>query len=120
MAHECISERAEERHAPVMLIVANRTETATRIRRPFDRRLVHVNEHWGEERSVHIDSKVFAVADAATQPAAGTATGGAGNNPLNKTDRKPTKKEQVERLRQQADTVGHAGHRIQDVISAGC
>ena len=103
-----------------MLIVANRTETSTRIRRPLDRKPVHVNGVWGEERRVHIDSNVFAVADAASQPTAGTANGGAGNNPLNKPDRKPTKKEQIEQLPQQVDTVGREEQRIQDVISAGC
>ena len=75
MAHEWVLARAEGRHAPVMFTLANRTETDTRIRRPFDRKLVDVNEHWGEELSVHINSKVFAVADAASQPTAGTATG---------------------------------------------
>ncbi len=37
MVHERVLGRAEGRHAPVMLTLANRTEAATLIRSAFDR-----------------------------------------------------------------------------------
>ena len=98
---------------PVMITVANRTETAARIKHAFDRKRVRIDELCDPERTLHIDSKVLATAEAAEEPIAEVATGGGA---------KLTRKQRAELLRRQVDTVGrpgHAGERIQNVISVG-
>ena len=98
---------------PVMITVANRTETAARIKHAFDRKRVRIDELCDPERTLHIDSKVLATAEAAEGPIAEVATA-AGD--------KLTRKQRAELLRRQVDTVGrpgHAGERIQNVISVG-
>ena len=107
---------------PVMITVANRTETAARIKHAFDRKRVRIDELCDPERTLHIDSKVLEKAEAAEEPIAEIATGETEANPSNDRSRKRTKKEQAELLRQQVDTVGRvgrAGERIQNVISVG-
>ena len=107
---------------PVMITVANRTETAARIKYSFDRNRVHIDELCDPERTLHIDSKVLAKAESAEEPIAEIATEDARTNSSNGRSRKLTKKQQAELLRRQVDTVGrpgHAGERIQNVISVG-
>ena len=77
---------------PVMITVANRTETAARVKHAFDRGKVHIDELRAPERTLHIDSKVLAKAETAEEPVADLATGRA---------RKPTGKQQGEWLRLQ-------------------
>ena len=103
---------------PVMITVANRTETAARIKHAFDHKRVRIDELCDPERTLHIDSKVLAAAEAAAEPIAevGTGSEGDGGRP------KPTRKQQAEMLRRQVDTVGQrgkAGERVQKVISVG-
>ena len=98
---------------PVMITIANRTETAARIKHAFDRRRVRIDELCDPERTLHIDSKVLATAEAAEEPISGVTTAGGA---------KLTKKQRAELLRRQVDTVGrpgHAGEQIQNVISVG-
>ena len=55
---------------PVMITVANRTETAARIKHAFDHRKVLISELCNPERTLHIDSKVLGEAEAAEEPIA--------------------------------------------------
>ncbi len=108
---------------PVMITVANRTETAARVKYAFDRRRIKIEELCDPKRTLHIDSRVLDEAeskdeveevvvdspdsedDASEQPA-----------------KKLTKKEQAEFLRKMVDTVGKVGEpgeQIQKVISVG-
>ena len=107
---------------PVMITVANRTETAARIKHAFDRQRIHIDELCDPERTLHIDSKVLAAAEAAEEPIAEVEADADGAKPKNGRVRKLTKKQQAELLRLQVDTVGrpgHAGEQIQNVISVG-
>jgi len=110
---------------PVMITVCNRTETAARVKHAFDSRRIHIDELCDPERVLHIDSKVLdqaeAKEDAAETPEVESENGDAeqGNEPV---ERKLTKAQQAELLRQTVDTVGKAGQpgeRIQKVISVG-
>ncbi len=112
---------------PVMITVCNRTETAARVKHALDSRRVHIDELCDPERILHIDSKVLAEAEAQEEPTgpAETPDENAGeeeqetNGPV---ERKLTKAEQAERLRQMVDTVGKAGQpgeKVQKVISVG-
>ena len=49
---------------PVMITVANRTETAARIKYAFDRKKVRIDTLCDSERTLHIDSKVLGEAEA--------------------------------------------------------
>jgi len=107
---------------PVMITVANRTETAARIKYAFDRKKVRIDELCDPERTLHIDSKVLDEAEAAEEPIAEIGEGGADEDDGNEPTRKLTKKQQAERLRLQVDTIGRPGkpgEQIQNVISVG-
>ena len=105
---------------PVMITVANRTETAARIKHAFDHKRINIDELCDPARTLHIDSKVLAEAEAAEEPITDV--------PIleDKTDsgsaRRLTKKQKAELLRLRVDTIGQpgrAGERIQNVISVG-
>jgi type III restriction enzyme len=109
---------------PVMISVANRIETAARVKYAFDRKKVHIDELSDPARTLHIDSKVLDEAEAAEEPIAQVERDeeedGAGEDDAPK--RGLTKKQQAELLRQQVDTVGQRGkpgEQIQNVISVG-
>ena len=107
---------------PVMITVANRTETAARIKHAFDHRKVRITELCKPERTLHIDSKVLGEAEAAEEPIAEVGSGESGENAAGSRKRKLTKKQQAELLRRQVDTVGRPGRegaQIQKVISVG-
>ncbi len=108
---------------PVMITVANRTETAARIKYAFDRKKVRIDELCDPERILHIDSKVLDEAEAAEEPIAKIGEDEeADEQEDNGPTRKLTKKQQAELLRLQVDTVGWAGkpgEQIQSVISVG-
>uniref|UniRef100_A0A7C4RTB6 Type III restriction endonuclease subunit R n=1 Tax=Desulfatirhabdium butyrativorans TaxID=340467 RepID=A0A7C4RTB6_9BACT len=113
------------RTPPVMITVCNRTETAARVKHAFDRRRIHIDELCDPERILHIDSKVLDEAEAQDEPAAPVDVAdeneqeGENDAPV---ERKLTKAEQAELLRQTVDTVGKAGQpgeKIQKVISVG-
>ena len=109
---------------PVMITVANRTETAARIKYAFDHHRIDIDELCAPERTLHIDSKVLEEAEGQEEPIPLTAaTEGEGDE---EADDEPivklTKKQQAERLRQMVDTVGQFGKpgaQIQNVISVG-
>ena len=97
---------------PTMITVANRTETAARVKHAFDNRDILIDELCDSERTLHIDSKVLTAAEAADDLGTEVAAGGKPNNA----------KERAEFLRRQVDTVGQPGQpgeRIQNVISVG-
>ena len=96
---------------PALITVANRTETAARVKYAFDNRRIAIDELCDPERTLHIDSKVLEAAEAA-----GDAEDGGGG----RTGRNA--RERAERLRRQVDTVGKPGQpgaQIQKVISVG-
>jgi type III restriction enzyme len=110
---------------PVMITVANRTETAARVKHAFDSRRVHIDELCDPDRVLHIDSKVLDQAEAQEDTAELEVTGEESDDENgNEVPVKPklTKAEQAELLRRTVDTVGKAGkpgEHIQKVISVG-
>ena len=111
------------RTPPVMITVANRTETAARIKHAFDRSRVHIEELCDPERTLHIDSKVLEAAEAAEEVFSSQFSVDAGKDDLKTQNTKlTTKKQQAELLRRRVDSVGQfgkEGERIQNVISVG-
>jgi len=111
------------RTPPVMISVCNRTETAARVKHAFESRRIHIDELCDPERILHIDSKVLNEAEAKEE----ISLKDAGENSDAEEDsgpveRKLTKAEQAELLRQTVDTVGKVGQpgeKIQNVISVG-
>ena len=107
---------------PVMITVANRTETAARVKHAFDRKEVLIDELCNSQRTLHIDSKVLAEAEAADEPIAQVDQHGVAAQSEDDRTRKLTRKERAELLRSQVDTVGRVGkpgEQIQNVISVG-
>ncbi len=106
---------------PVMITVANRTETAARIKNAFVKNKVLIEELCDESKILHIDSKVLEFAESQIEDSDES------EEPIiqdeeNKQERKLTRKEQAELLRKTVDTVGKpgkAGANIQNVISVG-
>lgn len=103
---------------PVMITVANRTETAARVRFAFEHKKIRIDELCDPERILHIDSKVLEEAESMEE--APSFNGDVEDEP--RASRKLSKKEIAERLRRKVDTVGRpgeAGEQIQKVISVG-
>jgi type III restriction enzyme len=111
------------RTPPVMITVANRTETAARVKYAFDHKKILLDELCVPERTLHIDSKVLDMAETQEEPVA--LNGDEERDDEDENDeptRKLTKKELAEQLRQQVDTIGQVGkpgEAIQKVISVG-
>ena len=117
---------------PVMITVANRTETAARVYYAFTHGKIHIEELNAPERTLHIDSKVLEAAEARedvgvqhVEPLPETIVEEADQD-ADESDEPPTKKlskkDQAELLRQKVDTVGQGGkpgEQIQKVISVG-
>lgn len=113
---------------PVMITVANRTETAARIKYTFDKGRIRIDELRAPDKTLHIDSKVLEKAESREEaPDIAAASGedeeeansGNGNGVARK---KVSKKDQAELLRRIVDTVGKVGaegEQIQNVISVG-
>ncbi len=102
---------------PVMITVANRTETAARIKFSFDHQEIDIPELCDPARTLHIDSKVLDEAEAQIEAEAIDS-----DQDPDEGEPKLTKKQQAELLRQTVDTVGKAGRpgeQIQKVISVG-
>src|SRR6202030_1586719 len=102
-----------------MISVANRTETAARIKNAFDKGKILIEELCDPKRTLHIDSKVLTEAESRDEeeeivsPQAEDEENGSLTL---------TKKQQAEHLRKTVDTVGRIGQlgeRIQNVISVG-
>ena len=108
-------EKAGAETPPVMITVANRTETAARVKHAFDTERVRIDELCDSERTLHIDSRVLERAEAGElsgDSLAEIATKG----------KSRTRPQQAEWLRQQVDSVGQVGKpgaQIQNVISVG-
>ena len=107
---------------PVMITVANRTETAARVKQAFDRRRVHIDELCDPNRTLHIDSRVLKRAEDSEEPIAEFIEDG-GNDSANGASRpKLTRDQMAEQLRRMVDTVGRLGQpgeQVQNVISVG-
>lgn len=104
---------------PVMITVANRTETAARVKHALERKRIRIDELCDPDRILHIDSDVLAKAEAREDV---NVSDGNTDDAAEETARKPTKVDRVERLREQVDTVGkegRLGEQIQKVISVG-
>jgi len=107
---------------PVMISVANQTETAARIKYAFDHKNILIEELCNAEKTLHIDSKVLESAETFIEE---------GNTETKTIDdaetddaptRKLSKKDLALRLRQTVDTIGREGEpgeQIQHVISVG-
>ena len=109
---------------PVMITVANRTETAARIKYAFDHKKVRVDELCLLDCILHIDSKVLAEAEAQEEPVSLNVASDEGEDDDNGdvVEKKLTKKQIAELLRLQVDTVGKVGkpgEKIRKVISVG-
>lgn len=106
---------------PVMISVANRTETAARIKYAFDHKKIRIDEICVPERTLHIDSKVLEMAE--SQEVFTTFEESPEREEQDdEPSRKLSKKDQAELLRQTVDTVGQSGkpgEQIQKVISVG-
>jgi type III restriction enzyme len=112
---------------PVMITVANRTETAARVKYHFDSGRVAIPELSNPDRTLHIDSKVLEMAEAQAEEAAAQssdttpdASGDDDEAELSEPTRKLSKKEQAQRLRDMVDSIGKPGglgQNTQHVIS---
>ena len=110
------------RTPPVMITVANRTETAARIKYAFDHNKVHIDELGDLTRTLHINSRVLDKAEAAEEPIAEVQADDKNDAENVSHERKLTQKQHAELLRQQVDTVGQVGkpgEQIQNVVSVG-
>lgn len=113
---------AEMPTPPVMITVCNRTETAARVKHAFDSKRIHIDELCDPGRILHIDSKVLKDAEERETPVVSVESEEIDDEADEPVQRKLTKNEQAELLRQQVDTVGKAGQpgaNIQKVISVG-
>jgi type III restriction enzyme len=120
-------EGAGFRTPPVMITVANRTETAARVHYALTHGKVRIEELTDAERILHIDSKVLEEAEAREEELEMSAANGGENgeetgDESEKPRKKLSKKDLGELLRRQVDTVGQVGkpgEQIQKVISVG-
>ncbi len=113
---------------PVLITVANRTETAARIKYAFDHGKIRIDELTAPEKTLHIDSKVLDLAEARAEPEE-LGGGAEGEDPAEEagadgagSEKRLTRQQLAEKLRQVVDTVGQIGkpgEAIQKVISVG-
>jgi len=102
---------------PVMITVANRTETSARIKYAFDHNQILIPELCDADKTLQIDSKILNEAESET-----VEINVAAGEENEKISSKLTKKQQAELLRQIVDTVGREGkqgEQIQNIISVG-
>ncbi|MBI5637230.1 MAG: DEAD/DEAH box helicase family protein [Nitrospinae bacterium] len=105
---------------PVMITVANRTETAARVKYSFDHGKIKIEELCAPEKTLHIDSKVLDKAEAREE--AVEIKDETEEDEEDSPKKALTKVQQAEQLRRMVDTVGQAekpGEAIQNVISVG-
>ncbi len=108
---------------PVLITVANRTETAARVKYAFDHKRIHIEELNDPTHTLHIDSKVLDKAESQDEAAslAHETTEDEGGEEEVVTP-KLTKDQAAEMLRRTVDTVGQRGgpgEQVQNVISVG-
>jgi type III restriction enzyme len=110
---------------PVMITVANRTETAARIKYIFDHGKIRIDELCAPEKTLHIDSKVLDKAEAREDEPVVVESDDEEESEEDEAEtpkKKISKKDQAELLRRKVDSVGKAGAEggdIQNVISVG-
>ncbi len=107
---------------PVMISVANQTETAARIKYAFDHCNILIPELCNPEKTLHIDSKVLESAEAFAEEETNVEIKPTDEDAEAEPTRKLSKKEQAKKLRQTVDTIGRPGEigeQIQHVISVG-
>lgn len=111
---------------PVMITVANRTETAARVHYAFAHGKIYIDELCKQDRILHIDSKVLAEAESREEPpeitAADVTENGEENESSESSGVRLSKRERAELLRKTVDTIGREGQpgeQIQEVISVG-
>jgi len=113
--------KAGHRTPPVMITVTNRTETAARVKYAFDHKRIRIDELCDPTKILHIDSKVLGEAESQEElPVLNNLDKESGDE--DQQERKLTKKELAELLRQTVDTVGKEGkpgEQVQKVISVG-
>ncbi|MDT7828859.1 DEAD/DEAH box helicase family protein [Pricia sp. S334] len=105
---------------PVMITVANRTETSSRIKYAFDHNQVHIPELCVPEKTLQIDSRVLESAESESEAIELDIE--TDDDDEDTTAPKLTKKQQAELLRLTVDTVGkegEPGEQVQNVISVG-
>lgn len=101
---------------PVMITVANRTETAARIKYAFDHKRIPIPELCEPKYTVHIDSKTMKETEGLSYSSAST------DGDDEESGGKLSKKDAALILRETVDTVGQKGKRgeqIRNVISVG-
>jgi type III restriction enzyme len=109
---------------PVMISVANNTNTAARIKYAFDHKKIRIDELCIPDKILHIDSKVLDMAEAEEEPFAFNEAPESEEETTENEQPTPklTKKQLAEQLRQKVDTVGKTGQpgeQVQKVISVG-
>ena len=103
---------------PVMITVANRVETAARVKYAFEHGKIRIEELCVPDRILHIDSKVLEKAESEEIVSIGSGDAKQEDEPT----RKLSRKKLAELLRRTVDTVGQVrepGEQIQKVISVG-
>ena len=111
-------EAAGHKVPPVMITVANRTETSSRIKYAFDHNQILIPDLCNPDKTLQIDSRVLENAESETEAVEIVIDTKDGEESTPKL----TKKQQAELLRQTVDTVGREGEpgeQIQNVISVG-
>jgi len=109
-------EQAGHSVPPVMITVANRTETSARVKYSFDHNQILIPELCSLERTLQIDSKVLEKAESSDESITLDFT------PDESGEINLSKQQEAELLRQKVDTVGQAGRpgeQIQNIISVG-
>jgi len=109
------------RTPPVMISVANRTETAARIKYAFDHKRVLIEELCDPERTLHIDSKVLELAESRADSEEAEPTT-EGDEDEDQPKRKLTRQQRAELIRRTVGTVGklgEPGEQVLSVISVG-
>ena len=113
---------------PVMITVANLTNTAARVQYAFEHKKILLEELCDPEKILHIDSKVLDEAEAQDEPV-GVETAATEESEEEDAEeaeagpkKKLTKKQRAELMRKTVDTIGREGQpgeHIQNVISVG-
>lgn len=113
-------EKSGHKVPPVMITVANRTETSSRIKYAFDHNQILIPELCVPEKTLQIDSKVLNEAESETEAIQVVVE--ITDEESEEVAPKLTKKQQAELLRQTVDSVGRIGapgEQVQNVISVG-
>lgn len=113
-------EKAGQHVPPVMITVANRTETSSRIKFSFDHNQILISELCDPKRTLQIDSKILEKAERTDESLSLDVASNAASDEAGEI--KLTKQQQEELLRLKVNTVGQTGkpgEQIQNVISVG-